>query len=219
MTECFLRSVDQLFQALSTDCPEYQLTGGRGGRGGRGCPHSIDQLTLRTQCGNDIIKNLEDPDMYTSVEDRQVKQRMLDLQEKLIMKRALELLRTSNMNDDCKEEGKQNLLHFTRAVTSIMSTDNQNLVTPMQDIAKLVEYCYGTSEDEALQYMPDIIEITGRLNNKEHRFHKPISQFDIGQDLSGTVSTLMLYWNLDIDSQPHLDAISGKIELGSYLFC
>ena len=67
MTECFLRSVDQLFQALSTDCPEYQLTGGRGGRGGRGCPHSIDQLTLRTQCGNDIIKNLEDPDMYTSV--------------------------------------------------------------------------------------------------------------------------------------------------------
>ena len=23
--ECFLRSVDQLFQALSTDCPEYQL--------------------------------------------------------------------------------------------------------------------------------------------------------------------------------------------------
>ena len=67
MTECFLRSVDQLFQALSTDCPEYQLTGGRGGRGGRGCPHSIDQLTLRTESGNDIIKNLEDPDMYTSV--------------------------------------------------------------------------------------------------------------------------------------------------------
>ena len=64
MTECFLRSVDQLFQALSTDCPEYQLTGGRGGRG---CPHSIDQLTLRTESGNDIIKNLEDPDMYTSV--------------------------------------------------------------------------------------------------------------------------------------------------------
>ena len=133
MTECFLRSVDQLFQALSTDCPEYQLTGGRGGRGGRGCPHSIDQLTLRTQCGNDIIKNLEDSDMYTSVEDRQVKQRMLDLQEKLIMKTALELLRTSNMNDDCKEESKQNLLHFTRAVASIMSSDNQDLLTPMQD--------------------------------------------------------------------------------------
>ena len=67
MTECFLRSVDQLFQALPTDCPEYQLTGGRGGRGGRGCPHSIDQLTLRTESGNDIIKNLEDPDMYASV--------------------------------------------------------------------------------------------------------------------------------------------------------
>ena len=71
--------------------------------------------------------------MYTSVEDRQVKQRMLDLQEKLIMKRALELLRTSNMNDDCKEESKQNLLHFTRAVASIMSSDNQDLLTPMQD--------------------------------------------------------------------------------------
>ena len=51
-----------------------------------------------------------------SVEDRQVKQRMLDLQEKLIMKRALELLRTSNMNDEFKEESKQNLLHFTRAL-------------------------------------------------------------------------------------------------------
>ena len=122
MTECFLRSVDQLFQALSTDFPEYQLTGGIVDRGGRGCPHSIDQLTLRTESGNDIIKNLEDPDMYTSVEDRQVKQRMLDLQEKLIMKRALELLRTSNMNDGCKEESKQNLLHFTRAVTSNLVT-------------------------------------------------------------------------------------------------
>ena len=67
MTECFLRSVDQLFQALSTDFPEYQLIGGIVGRGGRGCPHSIDQLTLRTESGNDIIKNLEDPDMYASV--------------------------------------------------------------------------------------------------------------------------------------------------------
>ena len=67
MTECFLRSVDQLFQALSTDFPEYQLTGDIVDRGSRGCPHSIDQLTLRTESGNDIIKNLEDPDMYDSV--------------------------------------------------------------------------------------------------------------------------------------------------------
>ena len=52
-----------------------------------------------------------------SMEDRQVKQRMLDLQEKHVMKTAIELLRTSNMNAECKEESKQNLLHFTRAVT------------------------------------------------------------------------------------------------------
>ena len=83
MTECFLRSVDQLFQALSTDCPEYQLTGGRGGRGGRGCPHSIDQLTLRTESGNDIIKNLEDPDMYTSVTSHRL-QVVIDKVSKLV---------------------------------------------------------------------------------------------------------------------------------------
>ena len=88
----------------------------------------------------------------------------------------------------------------------------------MQDLSKLVEHCYGTSADDALQYISGILDITGRLSIKEHRFHKPVHQFDIGQDLSGTVSTLMLYWNLDIDSQPNLDAISGKIELGSYLF-
>ena len=69
--------------------------------------------------------------MYTSVEDRHVKQRMLGLQEKLIMKRALELLRTSNMNDDCKEESKQNLLHFRRAVASIISSDNQLYIHPL----------------------------------------------------------------------------------------
>ena len=143
---------------------------------------------------------------------------MLDLQEKHVMKTAIELLRTSNMNAEFKEESKQNLLHFTRVVTSSLVTDNQNLLTPMQDLSKLVEHCYGTSADDALQYIPDIVDITGRLSNKEHRFHKPISQFDIGQDLSGTVSTLKLQWNLDKDTEPKLDAISGKIELGSYLF-
>ena len=152
-----------------------------------------------------------------SVEDRQVKQRMLDLQEKYVMKTALELLRTSNMAAEVKEESRQNLLRFTRDVTSNLVTDNQNLLTPMQDLSKLVEHCYGTSADDALQSIPDILDITGRLSIKEHRLHKSVHHFDIGQDLSGTVSTLMLYWNLDIDSQPNLDAISGKIELGSYL--
>ena len=68
-----------------------------------------------------------------SVEDRQVKQRMLDVQEKHVIQTIIELLRTSNMNAEFKEESKQNLLHFTRAVASIMSSDNQDLLTPMQD--------------------------------------------------------------------------------------
>ena len=66
-----------------------------------------------------------------SVEDRQVKQRMLDVQEKHVMKTTIELLRTSNMNAEFKEESRQNLLHFTRAFTSNLVTDNQNLLTPM----------------------------------------------------------------------------------------
>ena len=49
MTECFLRSVDQLFQALSTDCPEYQLTGGRGGRGD--IVGNLDYRARQTQQG------------------------------------------------------------------------------------------------------------------------------------------------------------------------
>ena len=78
--------------------------------------------------------------MMGSVEDRQVKQRMLDLQEKHVMKTAIELLRTSNMNAEFNEASKQNLLHFRRVVTSNLETDSQNLLTPIEIGGALLRY-------------------------------------------------------------------------------
>ena len=54
MTQCFLRSVDQLFQALPTDCPEYQLTGGRGGRAYFAC--FVCEEIVRCQIGFSSIQ-------------------------------------------------------------------------------------------------------------------------------------------------------------------
>ena len=119
--------------------------------------------------------------MYTSVEDRQVKQRMLDLQEKLIMKRALELLRTSNMNDDCKEENKQNLLHFTRVVASIMSSDNQDLLTPMQDglaakVTKMSPDDAATDEPIPIVGISRICELDAAIKNSTSNLSKPAKE-------------------------------------------
>lgn len=131
------------------------------------------------------------------------------------MKRIVEQIRISDMSDVRADMVRDDFLRMTTAMKDLVSSHTP-LTNALADIHALAVYAYSNPDPTAGMYsLADVSKVralTARLDEKEHRFHKAVTQFELGKDAMGRAVTIVLQGRKDEVAAAQLGVVAKFYE-------
>ena len=150
----------------------------------------------------------------------EVAERLRALQDQIVMKRLAESLRTAKMDNDSAAQTLQSFIGFADALAAIRfaSAETSTVKQAVEDL-QLVTQANKGDADESQQYVfehaAEVQAARVRIDQKEHKLHKAMTEFDLGKELLGTVDRALKQVKTDEPQLHSLTKVCESVTQGS----